>query len=127
MPGRNCTAVIADNLMDKEDLGLGPHLSASSTSVIPVGTLRGGAKLYGEPFLYGGKVNTWYVFIQAEFMISRRLFLSFSGYCSFWEVIIQSIHVLPCANSFADILYLSVALVLDTSIESITREKTQSP
>lgn len=63
-------AVIADNLMDKEDLGLGPHLSASSTSVIPVGTLRGGAKLYGEPFLYGGKVNTgkyWYVFIWAEF------------------------------------------------------------
>lgn len=53
--------------MDKEDLGLGPHLSASSTSVIPVGTLRGGAKLYGEPFLYGGKVNTWYVFIRAEF------------------------------------------------------------
>lgn len=89
MPGRNCRAVIADNLMDKEDLGLGPHLSASSTSVIPVGTLRGGAKLYGEPFLYGGKVNTWSMSLsRPSSMISRRLFLSFSGYCSFWEVII---------------------------------------
>lgn len=76
-------AVIADNLMDKEDLGLGPHLSASSTSVIPVGTLRGGAKLYGEPFLYGGKVNTGMFLSGLSSMISRRLFLSFSGYCSF--------------------------------------------
>lgn len=61
------SVVTADSLMDKEDPGLGPHLSASSTSVIPVGTLRGGAKLYGEPFLYGGKVNTWYDFIRAKF------------------------------------------------------------
>lgn len=60
--------VIADSLMDKAGLLLSPYLSASLTSAIPVAILRGGAKLYGESSLYGGKVNALYDFIRAKFL-----------------------------------------------------------
>lgn len=50
-------AVMADSPMDKAGLMLGPYLSGSPTYVTPVSNLGGGAKLCGEPSLYGDKVN----------------------------------------------------------------------